>query len=249
MKKRKIALYGKSGSGKDFLLNALSTMEFAVDDDISEVLRLRVSRFAFADNVKRHIQLLLGLKEEDFDRYLNDECYKNHTLVDVAGMSIAAEADNGHKHPGWRDAMTAESLDKFYKAGITIDDFGGTKPVYMSLREFTVFYGTNIMQRYLGKGAWCLSMVNSQEYREAEADKERLVVVTDCRFPYEYKFLRERGFKFVEVTDRNNEYGMIDNVAERYYGTFEPDFVFSNDKQNADNFDRELSRFLEWLSS
>ena len=131
-----IVLFGKSGSGKDFLTKKLS-----------EIYRNRMKRFAFADDVKKHIQILLNIPETDFCRFLHDEDYKNHTLVDVSNMRIEVVADVEHKNPNWENIVDAKTLDI---RNLEYSDFN-TERIFMSLREFTVFYGTkNILVERLG---------------------------------------------------------------------------------------------------
>lgn len=225
-----IVLFGKSGSGKDFLTKKLS-----------EIYRNRMKRFAFADDVKKHIQILLNIPETDFCRFLHDEDYKNHTLVDVSNMRIEVVADVEHKNPNWENIVDAKTLDN---RNLEYSDFN-TERIFMSLREFTVFYGTNVIQKHLGRKTWCNTIFNSKEY--VDARQNGLVVITDCRFPHEYEECKNQGFYFVEVVSSEKPDFEVHNIAESYYSTFKCDYTFHNNKKDDDVFHIELLKFLKWL--
>lgn len=236
--KKRIALYGKSGSGKDFVTSKLKS-------ELTS-LNFSVQRFAFADKVKEHIKSLLEMSENDFKLYLHNEDFKNHSIVDVSNMSMIVKSDVNHTHPTWSlltDSKTLNDMKYQY------DEFNDNK-IYMTLREFTVFYGTFVIQKNLGRKTWCNALFNKLDEWEEFPESfgiDTCAIVTDCRFPHEYKMCKEKGFVFIKVEDVDNLQENLNNIAESFYDDFEPDYIFHNSKTNENKFKKELEMLISWL--
>lgn len=247
---RKIALYGKSGHGKDYLCEALI-------EEIGLVTPYLAARFAFADKIKEQLSILLGFNDEQRIRFLHDPDFKNNTYVRMDSLEtvymdpeIADDYKKRTEFLGEEDTSirTADELNSHIEYGFITDEKPNRKDL-ISLRELLVYYGTYVMQKRFGKNVWISSVFNDKRFREAESDPDgfHVIIVTDVRFKKEYDALREKGFKFVKVElDPKYVKKEVKNVAESFYSTFEPDYTFINYHEQ-DVFNDRLSSLVHWL--
>lgn len=239
--KKYIAFIGRSGSGKDYLTKKL--INFLVDS------KKVVKRFAFADPVKLHIKTLLNLSDEQFEKFIYDEDFKNNSLVSVSKMKIVAESDSERKDPHWLGAWTAAKFEEcVLQSSLRYDDIDDLD-IYMSLREFIVFYGTNVLQKCLGKRVWCNAIFNSDDYHFVSEHKDGIIIITDTRFPHEFKECEDKGFVFVKVEEKTKgkKTPKLNNIAESYMDMFHYDYLFENDKDDESKFNEEFEKFVNWI--
>lgn len=239
--KRKIAFIGKSGSGKDYVTEQLiHCLEQSGENSC---------RFAFADKIKIQIGELFNFTEEQQQKVLHDEIFKNHTLLNITKLEIVAESDIEHKDKRWKEVKTADQYDAFLYSGGQEYEVLDNLDVYMSLREFIVYYGTYYFQKNFGRKIWVRTLFNSNLFKKME--DEGVVIITDVRFPHEYEMCKEKGFVFVKVQEKTattKKREDLGNVAEFYTDTFPYDFCFSNYKDDVYAFNLELRRFLFWVN-
>lgn len=235
IKGKKFAVIGKSGAGKDYVTRFLIERELGND----------IVRFAFADYVKNCVALLLGMNEEQYELMLHDEGYKNYTVINIGELKIEAERDVYKTHWSW-DGEYMYTSRSLKDSGKEYDELcQELKPIFMTLREFIVYFGTFVAQRLVGRKVWCNSLFNSLGYQTA-LDEEKIIFITDVRFPHEYEECKKRGFNFIRVTasDENN----LDNIAESFVDTFEADYTFVNTKLDSDTFYKNIQKLVDWMS-
>lgn len=242
--KKHIAIIGKSGSGKDYVTQKILTR--------LTLMGIQSRRFAFADAIKKQISIFLNLTDEQSTKIMHDEAFKNHTVIHLGTMCIVAESDVNHIHPIWKSDSLWTAADLSYRGymlGLGYDDFY-KKEIYMTMREFIVYYGTYLFQKYLGRKVWLYTVFNSKEYQNLE-DNDGVAIITDTRFKHEYQECKDRGFVFLKVCENSQtkRAEKLDNIAESLTDTFEYDFKFENYKDDENKFEEEMNRLFEWLKS
>lgn len=214
----KLALYGPAGSGKDFLYWKLKK----IMDNLQQ--------FAFASIMKETVADLLAFNDEQriaiFDprhEEFKDKTYVNMDNLDISdhpeGVLYTAKEFNVLKTEGKKNIAETNG-------GFLLCPYNR----WMSIREFLVYFGNYVCKKMINKNIWINGLMKAlPPYDEKKKDYPGRLVVTDMRFPNEYSELRIRGFLFVKVNRYNKDKTEnIRNVAEDFYDSFTPDFVYNN---------------------
>jgi len=130
---------------------------------------------SFGDAPKAMVQQLLGC---DF-KYLWDEYWKDHVVVDLQTFDI----EEVNELPG--GLITADDL---------VDGYGVGK---ISLREFILYFGINVMQKYFGQDVWVKS--TAQNDKMNEGFEEGFRIYSDIKAPTELTYVINRGGKIINV--------------------------------------------------
>ena len=281
-RKIKIALYGAAGSGKDYVARELMK-SFLEEDNIG------FYRFAFADNLKKIVNNILGLTPELDEMSYNNEDFKNKYLIDletldgyfieepIVGSEVRDSLGNT-KHVMLYDpakygvdfsfvVYTASDLYELCQKSVSVigncvipsvsQSFDFDTIVYpewystdssvaniypewytpstmtnpkrlISYRELIVWVGTYCFQNMLSKNVWTSSVFNSVEYKSfMTSQKTNGAIITDLRFPHEYRACKDNGFFIVNIVSQDSPYN-VNNIAESHYREFDPDFTFMN---------------------
>ena len=123
----RIALYGPAGSGKDYVAKAII-------EDFRNDLGIYVQRYAFADNLKKVTNILLGLNDQQSqDIAIYSEVFKNQYFIDLDsletmwivpkppveiskdGMQILYRDPEKYGIQGWFTIYTANSLFELFQ--------------------------------------------------------------------------------------------------------------------------------------
>ena len=123
----KIAIYGPAGSGKDYVANAII-------NDFETSLGIELKRFAFADNLKKITNTLIGLDDKSMqDLAIYSEDFKNKYFIDLdtldkmwilpetpevyekSGKQILYKDPKRYGVEGWFTIYTASSLFDLYQ--------------------------------------------------------------------------------------------------------------------------------------
>lgn len=134
---------------------------------------------SFSDTLKLWVRLLIGCPDE----YMYDDYYKDHMIINMKDFSYKIYDDIP------LDTLTHAELYNIIpkdKAPTTI-----TKNIYISLREFILYYGLEVMQRYFGANVWVKSMKNSSEfYTSIFNDDDSYRIFTDLKTPAEVTYIK-----------------------------------------------------------
>lgn len=144
---------------------------------------------SFSDTLKLWVRLLIGCPTE----YMYDDYYKDHMVINMKDFSYKIHEELPENLPTHSELYEMMPKDK---ASTTI-----TKNIYISLREFILYFGLEVMQRYFGANVWVKSMKNSAEfYTSIFDDKDSYKIFTDLKTPSEVTYIKGLGGKIVKVS-------------------------------------------------
>lgn len=213
MKTIKVAFLGHAGSGKDWVAEKLR-------DSYPD---LKKKRIAFADELKKDLFCLLKLPQELWSDFLYSEDFKQGKYVDFDQYKI-------HDSPDGYNLVTAGELER--QGGPKCGDI-------IQIRELCVYYGTMVMQKWMGPGIWI--------QRLSDPVVGGITTITDVRFPQEYEECKSGGYFIVKVIRDGERLIKSPNIAESYIDEFQVDFTFHN-HSDPEKFKAELDRLKEKLS-
>lgn len=142
---------------------------------------------AFGDAPKAMVQQLLGC---DF-KYIWDEYWKDHAVVDLKTFDIE-EVDV------LPDGLIDDRHLKDYVPGC----FNGwEEPIKMSLRDFILYFGQTVMQKYFGQNVWVKSTAQNDKRNEVYLE-DGIRIYTDIKAPTELSYLIDKHAVIVNVERR-----------------------------------------------
>ena len=141
---------------------------------------------AFGDAPKAMVQQLLGC---DF-KYIQDEYWKDHAVVDLKTFNIEEVNDLP------KDLIKPDDLKNYIPS--CFDDSRWTAPVKMSLRDFIIYFGINVMQKYFGKDVWVKSTAMNDKMNE-EYFEGGIRIYTDIKAPTELTYLIDKQAVIINV--------------------------------------------------
>ena len=142
---------------------------------------------AFGDAPKAMVQQLLGC---DF-KYLWDEYWKDHAVVDLRTFNII-EVDSFDNYEG--DLVSPSYLGNYT---FILNDPPLTQP-QMTLRDFILYFGQTVMQRYFGQDVWVKSTAQNDHRNESILDTGYRIF-KDIKAPTELSYVIGRGGVVVNV--------------------------------------------------
>lgn len=148
---------------------------------------------AFGDAPKAMVQQLLGC---DF-KYLQEEYWKDHAVVDLRTFTIE-EVDELPDGIGVTENLMNPSTMMSYCPSFLerCDD-----PCKMSLRDFILYFGINVMQKYFGQDVWVKSTAQNDK-RNEEYFEDGIRIYTDIKAPTELSYLIDKHAVIINV-ERN----------------------------------------------
>lgn len=140
---------------------------------------------SFGDAPKAMVQQLLGC---DF-KYLWDEYWKDHVVVDLKTFDI----EEVNELP--EGLMSPDDLPNYVPGCFNDDRWTGD--IKMTLRDFILYFGINIMQKYFGQDVWVKS--TAQNDKMNEGFEEGFRIYSDIKAPTELTYVINRGGKIINV--------------------------------------------------
>jgi len=140
---------------------------------------------SFGDAPKAMVQQLLGC---DF-KYLWDEYWKDHAVVDLRTFDIE-EVDE------LPEGLMDPSLMMSYCPSF-LNDERCKDECKMSLRDFILYFGINVMQKYFGQDVWVKSTAQNDKMNEGFDNGFR--IYSDIKAPTELTYVINRGGKIIKV--------------------------------------------------
>jgi len=142
---------------------------------------------AFGDAPKAMVQQLLGC---DF-KYLQEEYWKDHAVVDLRTFNIEEV-----------DELPEDLIDPNYlKTQTYWIDRGFANGIKMSLRDFILYFGINVMQKYFGQDVWVKSTAQNDR-RNEEYFEDGIRIYTDIKAPTELTYLIDKQAVIINVERR-----------------------------------------------
>lgn len=144
---------------------------------------------SFSDTLKLWVKLLIGCPDD----YMYDDYYKDHMIINIKDFSykvLEEIPDNTLTHSQLYEMMPKD------KAPITI-----TKNIFISLREFILYFGLDVMQRFFGANVWVKSLKSSSEfYNSIFDDSDSYKIFTDVKTPGEVTYIKNNRGKIIKIS-------------------------------------------------
>lgn len=146
---------------------------------------------SFSDTLKFWVRLLIGCPEE----YIYDDYYKDHVIINLKDFSykVYEEIPNSLKIYTHEELYNIMPKDK---APVTI-----TKNIYINIRDFIMYFGLEVMQRFFGANVWVKSLKSSEEFYNSIFNEDNNVkIFTDIKTPGEITYIKNNNGKVIKVS-------------------------------------------------
>ena len=147
---------------------------------------------AFGDTPKAMVQQLLGCDV----KYLMDNYWKDHAVVDLRTFNIE---EVGVLPEG----LISPSLMMSYCPSY-LDDKRSKGECKMSLRDFILYFGQSVMQKYFGRDVWVKSTAMNDKMNE-EYFEDGIRIYTDVKAPTELSYLIDKHAVIINVERRGHK--------------------------------------------
>lgn len=155
----------------------------------------RVYFDSFSHTIKFFTKLLIGCPLD----YMFDEYYKEHMIINLKDFSYKIYDDIPANMKVYSYNELYELMPKD-KAPVTI-----TKNIYISLNDFIMYFGLEIMQRFFGANVWVKSLKNSSDFYNSIFDDNNVYkIFVDIKTPAEVTYIKNNGGIIIKST--NPEY-------------------------------------------
>lgn len=144
---------------------------------------------AFGDAPKAMVQQLLGC---DF-KYLCEEYWKDHVVVDLRTFNTEEV-----------DELPEDLMDPSLMISYCPSFLNNEKckdDCKMSLRDFILYFGINVMQKYFGQDVWVKSTAQNDR-RNEEYFENGIRIYTDIKAPTELTYLIDKQAVIINVERR-----------------------------------------------
>lgn len=155
---------------------------------------------SFSDSIKTFIRLLLGCPEE----YVYEDKYKDSIVINLRDLSCKPLES-------FAEPPKIISAQEFYK---TMPYDPDDSPIalcsnnYMTLREFIMYFGLEIMQRFFGRNIWVKSLkANSNQVDNFYDLGNSYKIFIDLKTPAEATYIKQAGGYIVNVVRPGNKKG------------------------------------------
>lgn len=191
---------------------------------------------SFSDSIKTFIRLLLGCPEE----YLYEDRYKDTIVVNLRDLScrpINTFDEDTKLH-------TSQECYRFMTgAGETIPIIQSN--YYMLLREFILYYGLEVMQRFFGRNIWVKSLkANSEQYDEFYSTGINYKVFIDLKTPAEATYIKQANGFIVNVNRPSHKKGQsgLERLNSRYNDKIDYNITVEGDLYSIKDQIREIAK-------
>lgn len=152
---------------------------------------------SFSDSIKTFVQLLLGCPEE----YLREDPYKDSIVVNLRDFSCTPIEQLG-------GVNLISASDLYDSVDKDADPQPIMKNVYMSLREFILYFGLDVMQRFFGRNVWVKSLRANTEMLDKFYDgKGMYKIYMDLKTPAEATYIKQQNGLIVNVVRPGHKKG------------------------------------------
>lgn len=154
---------------------------------------------SFSDQIKTFIRLLLGCPEE----YMYEDKYKDIIAVNLRNLScvdLTKQPMNNERF------ITAAQMHQSIDHNLPPQPINSN--IYMTLREFIMYFGMEVMQRYFGVNVWVKSLkMNSLRYDEFYDTGNCYKIFIDLKTPAEVTYIKQKDGVIVNVNRPSNKKG------------------------------------------
>jgi hypothetical protein len=157
---------------------------------------------SFSDQIKTFIRLLLGCPEE----YLYEDKYKDSIVINLRDLSCK----HINSFPETPKLVTAQEFYKSMPYEYDETPVAVTMNTYMMLREFIMYFGLEVMQRFFGRNVWVKSLKANSEMYDSFYElpgHTYYKLFIDLKTPAEATYIKQANGVIVNVTRPDNKKG------------------------------------------
>lgn len=206
--KKKMANEIDSGEFNNFFIqkcNDIINNENIIDDtDLKKVYF-----DSFGDSPKTFCSLLLGCDP----KLTYNDYYKDHIIINIKDFSYKLY----DYIPNNIKCLSAEELYKMFNNNTEPSVI--LKDTYTTLREFIMYFGREVMQRYFGLNVWIKTLkMNEERYSETYNDSNYYKIYMDIKFPSEVTYIKDKKGIIIKVSRPKYKKNGADRLAhdDRY---------------------------------
>lgn len=197
----------------------------------------------FGDGPKTFVYMLLGCDS----KYVYDDYCKDHMIINLKDFTWKFVDDLPEDY-----GIKAEELYQLFSS--KKEPAVILKDTYVTLREFIMYFGHEIMQRYFGLNVWVKSLINNDvKYPVTYNDTNFYKIFADAKFPSEITYIKNNGGLVVKVNrpkykkkgkdmlKHDDRYDYEVNIGDSLYDLSEPiwdiaiDIINKNIKNGKEN--------------
>lgn len=215
-----IGIRGHRGSGKksiafllgntiDFLLNKKDISyfdndynkwveELMYDEDLAILGNENVYVYyeSFSDTLKTFISMLTGICGESIYR----DCYKDDIIIDLYDFKSYHLKDC----PSDIRIYSREEMIKWCDENNQLKNKHIPEKSYMKLRDFILYFGMDIMKKYLGVDVWIKSLNTFNLFDSNFMDTD-YKIFTDVKTKSEVEYLKSKNGIIININRKNNK--------------------------------------------
>lgn len=212
-----IGIRGERGSGKDLITYVISNIlnhmiyegeeptkeqvdkwiKDIIDNEniIHEISLNNIYIDSFGDAVKIFVAMLLGCDT----KYLYDDYYKDHMVINMATFEYKIY-DN---IPDNLILISNELLsDYLLKKGSPDQPLSN---IYMSLRDFILYFGHDVMKRFFGANIWIKSLNSNNIMFENIFTDKTYKIYRDVKTSSEVTYIKDRKGIIIKINKPHNK--------------------------------------------
>lgn len=192
---------------------------------------------SFSDSIKTFIRLLLGCPEE----YVYEDKYKDTVVVNMKDLSCKL-LDSFPEPP---ILMSAQDFYKAMPYDYDETPVAITMNRYMLLREFIMYFGLEVMQRFFGRNVWVKSLkANSGQYDEFYGTGINYKVFIDLKTPAEATYIKQANGFIINVIRPANKKGQsgLERLNSRYNDKIDYNITVEGDLYSLRDKIREIAK-------
>lgn len=210
-----IGIRGHRGAGKDLVSYVIgNTLDFIINNNqipeqsvvnewideiianeniIHEISLNNIYFDSFGDTVKTFVALLLGCNPS----YLYDDYYKDHIVVNLGNFECTEYETLPQNIELVNNEVLAANRIKFCNAD------SGLSNCYMSLRNFILYFGQDVMKRFFGVDVWIKTLnANNATFTNIFDDKS-YKIFRDIKTSSEITYIKKHKGVIIKINRKN----------------------------------------------
>ena len=192
---------------------------------------------SFSDSIKTFIRLLLGCPEE----YLYEDKYKDLVVVNIRDLSCKL-LDSFVEKP---KLITAQEFYKTMPYDCDETPVSLTSNNYMLLREFIMYFGLEVMQRFFGRNVWVKSLkANSEQFDKFYSTGINYKIFIDLKTPAEATYIKQAEGYIINVNRPSHKKGQsgLERLGARYNDKIDYNITVDGDLYSLKDTIRKIAK-------
>lgn len=152
---------------------------------------------SFSDSLKLFIILLIGCPRN----YLYDDYYKDHMVINIRDFSYNVYDNIEEYNDKLLSREDVINILSKNKQPVTI-----TQNMFMTLREFILYFGIDTMQRSLGLNVWVKSLqANEALFKNIFDNNKDYRIYFDVKTPSEVTYIKNKSGVIIKIDRPGNK--------------------------------------------